>query len=340
MEKAKENYDHDEKVERVLRKLFPGFGRITPKVKKLISDFDPAAPRTTLMKAENLLDSLAAIPPVHQRLFLRFIKIGTRSKVFRAYMMRQLDVVIKITKAEAGKDPRYALLLKLMHEVDQKAPFAAYLVTDRHGDPRESFEIQSDPIPYFHAAVQSTGEKRAKAATEAFRRTVEHLYTPYIKTLVCLSYVREGKSRESLKDVTEMKLGVALDHLDKKLTDYTQLFDVRAGWMRNAVTHTVPFYDPKTDTLVLVDKKNSIEINTADLLEIAEVLYQLSAKTIVFVSQLYLFREIYRDTGLREIFMEYLPRLAWETDPLRIRLLEGELNDRVQNAFRLSSLQN
>ena len=313
----------DNHGERIFSRLFPNFRQVAPKLKKLVDEFDAATPKTTLAKAECILDSLAPTTPVTQRFFVRVIKAATRLPGFRERILEQLDEMIALTKKESKKDPRYALLLKLMHEADRKLPFAAGVVTSRHADPRQWFEIQMNSLSKIDLAKSTTGERRATAVKDAFRDTVEYLYTPYIKTLVYLSYVREGKDEESLNKIREMRFANTLRHLSSKLRDYQKLFDSRAAWMRNCVTHDYLAYHLQTDVFIFRDPDgNPVAIRTDDLLVLTEDMYQLAGETIVRVGQLYMFREIFRNTGLREIFIDHLPKIAFEKDPKKAEALE------------------
>lgn len=131
-----------------------------------------------------------------------------------------------------------------------------------------------------------------------------------------------------------MSLGVVLEHVAARLADYSGLFDRRAAWFRNAITHEIPEYDRATDTMVLNDRFKSARVTTDELLEMAESLYQMSAKTVVFVSQLYLFREIFRDTGFFDACMEYIPRMAVETDLANVQIIEKEFGQQIETIFR------
>ncbi len=139
------------------------------------------------------------------------IKAAIRTPYFRQSILEQLDEIIAITKTEAKKDQRYALLLKLMHETDEKSVLAGGVVTSRHADPRQWFTIQMNSLSKIDLAKATTGERRANAVKDAFRDTVEYVYTPYIKTLVYLTYLREGRDEESLKKVEGMHFGNAVN---------------------------------------------------------------------------------------------------------------------------------
>lgn len=274
----------DKKGERILGRLFPDFRSFAPKLKKLVNEFDPATPQTMLTKFERTLKGFVPATPLAQRYFLRIIKMSIRMPGFRQSILNQLDEVIVMTKAEAKKDPRYALLLKLMNEADRKSILAGGVVTFRHADPKQWFAIQMNSLSKIDLAKSAVGERRANAVKDAFRDTVEYLYTPYVKTLVYLSYLREGRDDESLKKVEGMRFGNSIKHLSAKLSDYPKLFDERAGWMRNCVTHDYLPYNLQTDTFVFRDSEgNTMPIHTGDLRALTESMYQIATETVARV---------------------------------------------------------
>lgn len=324
-------------VERIFSRLFPNFRHVAPKLKKLVYEFDAATPKTTLAKAERILNSLTPAAQVTQRYFIRVIKATKRLPRFRQSILEQLDEMITLTKTEAKKDSRYALLLKLMHEADRKLPFTGGVVTSRHADPRQWFEIQMNSLSKIDLAKSTTGERRAEAVKDAFRDTVEFLYGPYIKTLVYLSYVREGKHDESLNKIKDMRFGNALRHLTAKLMDYQKLFDARAAWMRNCVAHEYLTYHLQTDTFIFRDSgRNPIAVRTDELLTLTEDMYRLAGETVARVGQLYMFREIFRNLGLREVFLDHIPKIAFEKDPKKAEALEETMKKDLEEKLQTS----
>jgi hypothetical protein len=261
------------------------------------------------------------------------VKLGIKNGGLKKLMRAQLDHVIKTAKFEAERDPRYSLLLKLMHEVDEIKQLGSYVVVHRHADPRETFLTQMDPHAELEAARSTAGEKRFNHRREAFRRTVEHLYNPYLRTLTYLSYIRLAKDESEFAKVETMDLGNVMGHVEAKLSDYPNLFDTRAVWFRNATTHEIPQYDVEADTMILEDRKRSGAITTDEFLELTESLLLMSAKTVSLVGQLYMFRELYRDTGFFDVVIEYVPRMAVETDPTNVAELEKEFEEQLALLF-------
>ena len=327
----------DKRGERIVGRLFPNLRRFAPELVKLVNDFDPVTPQTSIAKFERILIGMTPATPAAQRFILRFIKAATRMPGFRQNILDQLDEVITMTKTEARKDRRYALLLKLMHDADRKSVLAGGVVTSRHADPRQWFAVQMNSRSKIDLAKAAVGERRANAAKDAFRDTVEYLYTPYIKTLVYLSYLREARDEESLKKVEEMRFGNAIKHLSAKLSDYPKLFDDRAGWMRNCATHDYLPYNLQTDTFIFRASDGSpIPIRTGDLLALTEDMYQIAGETVARVGQLYMFREVFRNMGLREIFLDQIPVIAFEKNPQKAHALEERMRKDLETKFKTS----
>ncbi len=102
-----------------------------------------------------------------------------------------------------------------------------------------------------------------------------------------------------------------------------KLFDDRVGWTRNGATHDYLSYNVQTDTFLFRDGDgNSIPIHTGELLVLTEDMYQLAAETVARVGQLYMFREVFRNMGLREVFLDHIPAIAFEKNPQKALDLE------------------
>lgn len=150
----------DKRIEQMLHRLFPELNKIGPRLTRLLNEFDPAMPRTTIEKGKKLLDSYLKMDSVRGRFLLRLLKLMLKSEIYKDQAKAQLNELIKMAKTEAERDPRYSLLLQLMHEVDQQIPFASSIVMHRHADPEKSFLRQMDPLSDLEAARNSAGERR------------------------------------------------------------------------------------------------------------------------------------------------------------------------------------
>jgi len=62
---------------------------------------------------------------------------------------------------------------------------------------------------------------------------------------------------------------------------------------------------------------------------LTENMYQLAAETVARVGQLYMFREVFRNLGLREIFTDHLPAIAFEKNPKKAAMLEKRMQNDI-----------
>ncbi len=134
-----------------------------------------------------------------------------------------------------------------------------------------------------------------------------------------------------------MRFGNSIKHLSAKLSDYPKLFDERAGWMRNCATHDYLPYGLQTDSFVFRDSEgNTVPIHTGDLLALTESMYQFATETVARVGRLYRVREVFRNMGLREIFLDLIPVIAIEKDPHKARSLEERMRKDLEAKFKAS----
>lgn len=326
---------HADKItERFIGKLFPDLRSFAIRFERILPRFDPETPRTSIAQAERLFDSFAVRIEGQQRLVLFLMRKAVKSKRFREAIDKWFDDLIQTAKREASTDKRYSLLIKLAHEVDEVIPFAGGQILMRRANLVERFTKQMSPVPFMERASNLSGEKRMNAVVEAFRRTVDHLYDDYITTLVLFAYVRELKPEEEYANIPGMRLGTKLDVVSSKLPDYKRLYHANIATMRNALTHDVPTYLRESDTLILMDRnKPPMSITVEELMSLADDVYQLSARTVVLVSQLYLFREFFRDTGLFAEIADFFPQLVSERDPEKMNELSAEFEKRMAAKF-------
>ncbi len=327
----------DERFIRILKKIMPNLFTVLKEIIRKIENFDPSCPQTSLMEVENLFGSLRINLHGREKLIIRAIRLFLRKLDIKEVIISQLHEVIKNTKKEASKDRRYSLLLKLMREADKKFPYVSINVAMRHGDPREWIIPQCNPMPFLQQTEALKGEHRASAVLEAFRRSIEYLYVPYITTLWHLAYFREGKNLHERPDVMKISFGQLLEVSSEKLKDYPQLIEPNVGWMRNCITHEIPKYDIKTDSWEMKNSKSQIiKVKVDELLKLTENLYQISTSTIARVGQLYLFREFFLESGLLEVLADNLPTVILEADKNKEIELEKKITNHIQQMFGLS----
>jgi hypothetical protein len=165
--------------ERVVRMIFPNVDFIAHKMKRIIQEFDPARPHAMRAKFRKVLSAMLPGNELGQRLLVPVIKRAMQHPDARKYVFKNLEQLIATTKTEAKKDKRYSLLLDLIRNADKKIPFAGCLVSARHGDADQWFEIQMNSHSKIDRARSLKGELRADAVRLAYRDTVDYIYTPY-----------------------------------------------------------------------------------------------------------------------------------------------------------------
>src|SRR5207245_236758 len=186
--------DHrDEKIAKEFLKLMPRFPRTFKWLLKKTERFDYRSPTTFIseIKAE-VAKCAPALNPVDVGA-LRPLWNLLSELPLKQEARKSLDDIIKMTKSEASKDPRYSLLLKLMSEADKKVPLISIIVSMKHGDPIESLGPQCAPYDVLEQAERERGESRATFVLRALGETCEALYRPYLITICALSFLRRVK---------------------------------------------------------------------------------------------------------------------------------------------------
>src|SRR5207245_3649585 len=297
--------DHrDEKIAKEFLKLMPRFPRTFKWLLKKTERFDYRSPTTFIseIKAE-VAKCAPALNPVDVGA-LRPLWNLLSELPLKQEARKSLDDIIKMTKSEASKDPRYSLLLKLMSEADKKVPLISIIVSMRHGDPIESLGPQCAPYDVLEQAERERGESRATFVLRALGETCEALYRPYLITIWALSFLREGEVPPAQVPST----GNLVKDTYKRLSDYHGLVEPDAGWMRNSAIHNPRKYILEKDAVEMWDKSVAPRVvPVGELLAMVKRMYQISGVTIQRVGQLYMFRNLFGEMGLLDGFMESFP---------------------------------
>jgi hypothetical protein len=320
----------DEKIAKEFLKLMPRFPRTFKWLLKKVERFDYRSPTTFIseIKAEVAKcapalnqGNVGALRPLWKLLSELPLKQQAR---------KSLDDIVKTTKSEASKDPRYSLLLKLMGEADQRVPLISIIVSMRHGDPIESLGPQCAPYDLLEQADRERGESRATFVLRALGETCEALYRPYLITIWALSFFKEGE----VPPVQIPSTGNLVKDTYRRLSDYPGLVEPDAGWMRNSAIHNPRKYILEKDALEMWDK--SVEpriVPVGELLAMVKRMYQISGVTIQRVSQLYMFRNLFGEIGLLDGFVESFPVLL-SSDENEIQQVEARFTAKAEEMFR------
>jgi hypothetical protein len=169
-------------------------------------------------------------------------------------------------------------------------------------------------------AERETGEARATTVLRALPPISEYLYKPYLFTLWALSYIKEGKMPPQAPEFGEL-----VKQMHRRLADYPGLVEPDAGWMRNSAVHNMPEYVRDEDSVVMWDRnRERTKVRVDDLLAMVQRMYVISGITIVYVGQLYMFRDFLVNTGLFNKFIDCIP-LVFSGDEARLAVMEQEM---------------
>jgi hypothetical protein len=304
--KEKSSRDRADEVAAHFLKLIPRLPKTLNRLAKKIERFDPRAPTTFIadIKAE-FAKCTTQLESSDQLVFHRLSTLLS-DVLLKAEAQRTLKEVVKMTKSEAAKDPRYSLLLKLMNEADKRVPLVSIVVFMRHGDVEKSLGPQCAPLDLIEQAERERGESRATEVLRALSETYEPLYRQYLITIWGLSFFKEGK----IPPVVVPSTGKLIQDTHERLSDYPGLVEPKAGWMRNSAVHNPRQYLLGQDAVMMWDKGGDPRaIPVSDLLAMVQSMYQISGVTIQRVGQLYMFRKLFGDMGLLDGLVEALPML-------------------------------
>jgi hypothetical protein len=321
--------DHrDEKIAKEFLKLMPRFPRTFKWLMKKVERFDYRSPSTFI--SEIRAEVAKCAPSLNQGdvsalrpLWNLFSELPLRQEA-----RKSLDEIIKMTKSEASKDPRYSLLLKLMSEADSRVPLISVIVSMRHGDPIESLGPQCAPYDLLEQAERERGESRATFVLRALGETCEALYRPYLITIWALSFFKEGEVPPAQVPST----GNLVRDTYKRLSDYPGLVEPNAGWMRNSAIHNPRKYILEKDAVEMWDKSVAPRmVPVGELLAMVKRMYQISGVTIQRVGQLYMFRKLFGE--MLDGFVESFPVLL-SSDENEIQQVEARFTAKAEEMFR------
>jgi len=319
--------NREKKIAQELLNMVPELPKLLGRLNDRIEHFDYRQPKTFIAVTKNDFDDFAnTLQGREQRLTRLLWRLFGRF-AFKRLAKPMLIELIAITKQEASKDARYSLLLKLIHKADEAIPLISMIVSLRHGDPEAALPPQCAPMVYLQQAERESGEARAASVLDALRATAEFVYKPYLVTIWCLSYFKEGEvPPSSVPDFGEL-----VKQANRRLVDFPGLVELDAGWMRNAGVHYLPNYILEEDSLLLEAKNvQPAKVRVDDLLRLVKSMYLISATTIHRVGQLYMFRDLYLNTGLFDVFVENFPHISSGNEK-RIAIAEQELMEYAEN---------
>lgn len=313
--------NQEKKIGRELLRMVPELPKMLGRLNDRIEHFDVRQPKTFIADTKRDFDVLANRLQGREQRVLRLLWRLFGKIAFKIVAKPMLLEAIALTKREASVDPRYSLLLKLMHKADEAVPLISMIVSLRHGDPESSLPHQCAPLVYLQQAERERGEARATSVLEALRATSEFVYRPYLVTIWCLSYLKERE----IPPAKVPDFGELVKQAHHRLKHFPGLVEPDAGWMRNSAVHHLPNYILEEDALLLEAKNvQPVKVRVDDLLALVQRMYRISAVTIHRVGQLYMFRDLYLNTGLFDVFVENSPHI-YSGNEKRIAIAEQEL---------------
>lgn len=320
-EKNEGSTNQEKKIGQELLSMVPELPKMLGRLNDRIEQFDVRQPKTFIADTKNDFEALANKLRGDEQRVGHLLGRLFGKLAFKIVAKPMLQEVITLTKKEASVDPRYSLLLKLMHEADEAIPLISMIVSFRHSDPESALPPQCAPLVYLQQAERESGEARATSVLDALRATSEFVYRPYLATIWCLSYLKERE----IPPAEVPDFGELVKQAHRRLTEFPGLVEPHAGWMRNSAVHYLPNYILEEDSLVLEAKNvQPVKVRVDDLLALVQRMYRISAVTIHRVSQLYMFRDLYLNTGLFDIFIENIPHI-YSGNEKRIAIAEQEL---------------
>lgn len=303
--------DFDASDDTFFRALFDLVPELPEALKALVGrveSFDGKSPQTLLHEIKADLSALESAPSLTKPETAELVLSKLKATDVRTKAERATRAVARIAKRDAATDTRYSLLLKLMRTADERIPLISIIVSMRHGDPQAGLAPMCYAGNLLAQAESEVGEPRATAALRALVATAEYLYRPYLITIWQLSCFANDQLPGTPPDFGDL---VKAAH--RRLSGYPGLVELDAGWMRNSAVHQTPEYDPADDTITMQDRnKAASKVKVDDLLAMVRRMYTISGNTITRVAQLYMFRDVFLETGLLDRLAVYISSYVLE----------------------------
>jgi hypothetical protein len=217
-------------------------------------------------------------------------------------MTKTMQTCIQIVEEQALADPRAVQLVRLIEAADAKIPYVSWLVLQHHIDLRNQFRPICMVETLLQDARKNTGEAKATLLIDALGKMSELLYHPYLLALWQLTCL------EKEKWPTTPDFGTLVIELGKRLTNYPDLVNPDARWMRNSARHERWQPVPGEEAIIMwAQQKTPTRLSLDELEERVNEMYQMSAITFGAVARRYLFQNMLTDTGAWTILGKMLP---------------------------------
>jgi hypothetical protein len=318
--------NHEKKIGQELLSMVPELPKMIGRFTDRIEHFDVRQPKTFIAATKSDFEVLANRLQGREQRVARLLWRLFGKLAFKMVAKPMLMEAIALMKREVSIDPRYLLLLKLMHKADEAIPLISMIVSLRHADPESALLPQCAPLGFLQQAERESGEARASSVLDALRATSEFVYRPYLVTMWCLSYLKERE----IPPAKVPDFGELVKQAHRRLAEFPGLVEPNVGWLRNSAVHHLPNYILEEDAL-LMEAKNvqPVKVRVDDLLALVQRMYRISAVTIHRDGQLYMIRDLYLNTGLFDLFVENSPHI-YSGKEKRIAIAEQELMEYAQ----------
>lgn len=327
-----QNILFDDEIAKKLMAAIPIKPKAWQPLAKLLSRYDMTKPQTFIAQAEREFEKLSQSLPLDE---IQEFGNKVASLFFDALSDNQVmlrktvtSLICFIEKA-AFADPKASLILKLMHEADEKIPHVSLLVVHEYLAPQKTFVGLSKVGDYLRKAEAAMGEEKAQITLDALEKIAEHIYKPYLQSLINLTYFKEGKKPSVIP-----KFGGLVATARQRVSIYPGLIEPDAGWMRNSAAHSNFEYLPDEQALLMWDDKvPATKISVDDLFNKVHEMAVISGLTMPRVAQLYLFRETLRDSGLLDVFIKSM-KAGLNVDAAMIQSIEKEVSEKIAPQFQ------
>jgi hypothetical protein len=292
----------DTDLDRKILKAMPWLPGLFSKMLRRLKRFDGRQPVTLMAQIENDVGTIVERVNKNPAFMLKAMTALLKHRYFKTRMTKTMQTCIQIVGEQAIADSRAVQLIRLIEAADAKVPYVSWLVLQHHVDLRNQFRPICMVETLLRGARKSAGEAKATLLIDALGKMSELLYHPYLLALWQLTCLERGKWP------TTPDFGNLVIELGKRLTNYPDLVNSDARWMRNSARHERWQPIPGEDAIIMWDEHKAPTRFSLDELEAnVNEMYQMAAVTFGAVARRYLFQNMLTDTGAWAILGKMLP---------------------------------
>lgn len=292
------------------------------KIFRRFESFDGETPKTLLAQINSETLKLKELPDKEQTILQDNFLKAIRSPEFASAMKNGVEENIKFIKSLLKNDSRHSLLLKLINKADEKVEFVSFSLLKRNLELEQNFVLYCKPINLLEKVKINSKEKRANLVVELIREISEPLYKNYLETVWKLSYIAESE----MFPLKTLDFGELVNQSANRLKEFPHLVSNEMWLLRNSFTHKNFDYNLQDDSFIVWDKsKPKTKISADEVVKIAKEVTLMCVEIFPLVSQLYLMRNFFLNSGLLETYFQKMPALT-SGNPSEIAKAEKELS--------------